>query len=92
MGSIAKLLRNLEWPPKHSSYEFFLGSKSTPLFHALLAGAKMCTLSLPPKGSNLVSTEPLPPVLNLQVDNASRDNKNRFVFAFYSLLTYHGVF
>ena len=29
---------------------------------------------------------------NLQLDNATRDNKNRFVFPFCSLLTYHGVF
>ena len=29
---------------------------------------------------------------DLQLDNATRDNKNRFVFAFCLLLTYHGVF
>ena len=31
-------------------------------------------------------------MLNLQLDNATGDNKNCFVFAFCSLLTYHGVF
>ena len=31
-------------------------------------------------------------MLNLQLDNATRDNKNHFVFFFFSLLTYHGVF
>ena len=31
-------------------------------------------------------------MLNLQLDNATRDNKNSFVFAYFSLLTYHGVF
>ena len=31
-------------------------------------------------------------MLNLQLDNALGDNKNRFVFAFCSLLTYLGVF
>ena len=31
-------------------------------------------------------------MLNLQLDNASGNNKNRFVFGFYLLLTYHGVF
>ena len=31
-------------------------------------------------------------MLNLQLDNATEDNKNRFVFAFCLLLTYHGVF
>ena len=39
-----------------------------------------------------VPAKPLPPVLNLQLDNATGDNKNHFVFAFCSLLTYHGVF
>ena len=31
-------------------------------------------------------------MLNLQLDNATRNNKNQFVFAFCSLLMYHGVF
>ena len=92
VGSIAKLLRDLELPPKHSSRELFLGSRTTPLFSALLAGAETCTSSLPPQVAEEVPAKPLPPVLNLQLDNASGDNKNRFVFAFCSLLTYHGVF
>ena len=92
VGSIAKLLRDLELPPKYSSWELFSGSGSPPLFTALLAGAEMCTSSLPPQDAEEVPTKPLPPVLNLQLDNAIGDNKNRFVFAFCSLLTYHGVF
>ena len=92
VGSIAKLLRDLELPPKHSSRELFSGSRTTPLFTALFAGAEMCTSSLPPLGAEEVLAKPLPPVLNLQLDNATGDNKNRFVFAFCSLLTYHGVF
>ena len=48
VGSIAKLLRDLELPPKHSSRELFSGSRMAPLFTALLAGAEMCTSSLPP--------------------------------------------
>ena len=39
-----------------------------------------------------VPAKPLFPMLNLQLDNATQDNKNRFVIAFCSLLTYHGVF
>ena len=39
-----------------------------------------------------VLAKQLPPMLNLQLDNATRDNKNRLVFAFCSLLIYHGVF
>ena len=46
--SIAKLLRDLELPPKYSSRELFFGSGSAPLFTALLDGAEMCTSSLPP--------------------------------------------
>ena len=92
MGSIAKLLRDLELPPKYSSHELFFGSSSTPLFTALLAGAEMCTSSLPPQDVEEVPAKPLPHVLNLQLEKATEDNKNRFVFGFYSLLTYHGVF
>ena len=92
VGSIAKLLRDLEFLPKHSSRELFFGSRTAPLFTALLAGAEMCTSSLPPHVAEEVLAQPLPPVLNLQLDNTTRDNKNRFVFAFCSLLTYHGIF
>ena len=92
VGSIAKLLRDLELPPKHSSHELFSGSRTTPLFTPLLVGVEMCTSSLPPPVAEEVLAQPLPLVLNLQLDNATGDNKNRFVFAFCSLLTYHGVF
>ena len=92
VGSIAKLLRDLELLPKHSSCELFLGSRTAPLFTTLLVGAEMCTSSLPPPVAEEVLAQSLPPILNLQLDNATGDNKNRFVFAFCSLLTYHGVF
>ena len=49
VGSIAKLLRDLELPPKYSSRELFSESGSALLFTALLAGAEMCTSSLPPR-------------------------------------------
>ena len=91
-GLIAKLLRNLKLPPKHSLWELFSRSESTLLFAALLARHGMCTSSLLPQVAEHVATKPLPPVLNLQLDNATRNNKNRFVFAFCLLLMYHGVF
>ena len=79
--------------PKHSSRKLFSGSGLAPLFTALLAGAGMCTSSLPPlQPVEHVPAKPLPPVLNQQLGNATRDNKNRFVFVSCSLLTYHGVF
>ena len=92
VSSIAKLLRDLELPPKHSSCELFLGSRTAPLFTALLVGVEMCTSSLPLQVAEEVSAKPLPPMLNLQLDNARGDNKKQFVFAFCSLLMYHGVF
>ena len=92
MGSIAKLLKDLELPPKHSSRELFSRSRTAPLFTALLAGVEMYTSSLPPSIAKEVLAKLLPPVLNLQLDDATGDNKNRFVFVFCSLLTYHGVF
>ena len=77
VGSIAKLIRDLELPPKYSSRELvFSGSGSAPLFTALLVGAEMCTSSLPPQGAEHVAAKSLLPVLNLQLDNATGDNKN----------------
>ena len=87
VDSIAKLLRDLELPPKHSSHELFSESRITLLFIALLAVVEICTLSLPLQAAEQVPAKPLPPVLNLQLGN-----KNQFVFAFFSLSTYHGVF
>ena len=92
LGSIVKLLRDLELPPKHSSRELFSRSRTTPLFTALLTRAEMCISSLLPQAPKQVRAKPLPHVLNLQVENTLGDNKNQFVFAHYSLLTYHGVF
>ena len=63
-----------------------MGSRSTNLFKAVLKGAKMCDASLPPLLEVLVLATPLPPILNLQMDNATRDNKNRYVFYFWSLM------
>ena len=76
MGSIAKLLRDLELPPKNFSRELFSATRTAPLFTALLVGAKMCTSSLPPQATEQVLAKPLPPLLNLQLDNATWDNKN----------------
>ena len=48
IGSMAKLLRDLEGPPKSSSRELFVGSGSTALFRGILKGAEMCEASLAP--------------------------------------------
>ena len=92
VGSIAKLLKDLKLPSKHSLLELFSRSGLAPLLTAILAGAGMCTSSLPLQTAKQVPMKPLPLVLNLQLDNARGNNKNRFVFAFCSFLTYHGIF
>ena len=40
----------------------------------------------------LVPATPLPPILNVQMDNATGDNKNRYVFCFWSLLVAKKIF
>jgi hypothetical protein len=92
IGSIAKLLRDLETPPLYSTQQMFAGGGSSPLFQALLTGADMCEGSFPLVAVDPVMAAPLPPVLNVQLDNACSDNKNRYVFSFFSLLVQKGVF
>ena len=92
IGSMAKLLRDLEKPPKSSSHELFVGSGSTALFCSILKGVEMCKASLPPQPKTVVPATPLPPTLNVQMDNAIEDNKNRYVYAFWSLLVAKRIF
>ena len=86
IGSIAKLLWDLESPLVYSTRQLFIGGGSSPLFQALLTGADMCKDSFPPVAADPVMVAPLPPVLNVQLDNACSDNKNQYVFSFFSLL------
>src|SRR5438270_14010225 len=92
VGSFAKLLRDLEKPPTSSSRELFEGSRSAPLYSALLEGAEIWVASLPPPPESRVDAVPLAPILLVQLDNAASDNKNRFVFCFWSLLVAKRVF
>ena len=93
VGSIAKLLRDLESEPKYSSRQVFVDKDDrSDLANAVLSGSDICTDSLPPPPLQMVACKPLPPTLTLQLDNASGDNKNRWVFAFCSLLVYRAVF
>jgi hypothetical protein len=92
VGSIAKLLRDLESPPMYSTRQMFVGGGSSPLFQALLTGAAMCEGSLPPPPESPVEAATLLLVLNIQLDNACSDNKNLYVFSFFSLLVHKGVF
>lgn len=92
VGSLAKLLRDLELPPKFSSKELFVGSQTSPIFSAVLQGADMCKSSLRAPPETFIPATPLLPILNMQMDNAPGDNKNRYVFCFWSLLVAKKIF
>ena len=93
IGSIAKLLRDLEGVPRSASRSLFTeeGEQST-LTKALLKGAEICRESLLPTVEGPEGAKQLPPILTLQLDNACADNKNRWVFAFCSMLVYKRIF
>jgi hypothetical protein len=76
----------------YSTRQMFVGGGSSPLFHALLTRIAMCEGSLPPPPGSLAEAAALPPILNIQLDNACSDNKNQYVFSFFSLLVHKGVF
>lgn len=86
VGSIAKLLRDLEEAPVMSSRVLFKGAGSMPLYSALLHGNEVCRASLREPPASQRPAMPLPPVLHIQMDNSWKDNKNRYVFCFWSLL------
>jgi len=93
VGSFARLLRDLEEPPKSSSRQLFPGSGRNALFRAVLQGAsETCVPFLSPAPESPAPAKPLPPILHVQMDNAVGDNKNRFVFCFWSLLVAKGIF
>ena len=92
VGSCAKVLRDLEAPPKSSSRELFQESNSHPLYSALLRGAEMCMDLLGPPPDTPIPPKSLPPILNVQMDNAVSDNKNIYVFCFWSLLVTKCIF
>ena len=93
IGSIAKLLRDLEEESKNSSHKLFSEEETQfALTRALLDGSEVCLESLLPSSEGVIPAHPLPPILTLQLDNASGNNKNRWVFGFCSLLVYKGIF
>jgi len=65
IGSMARLLRDLEKPLKSSSRELFVGSGSTRLFKELLEGGEMCLASLNEAPEIPIPATPLPPILNV---------------------------
>ena len=91
VGSIAKLLQDLENPPKYSSRELFEGARSQPLFDPILKGSKICESLLLPEPPQWIPAKLLPPI-HIQLNNVASDNKNRFVLSFFSLLVAKCIF
>ena len=99
ISSICQVLRALERPPVKDSKELFIAPLQNSFFEALLNGKSRCSASIPPGSSNGVPQPilgrpavPLPKKLFLQLNNSAKDNKNRYVMAFCSLLTARRIF
>ena len=99
ISSICRVLRALERPPVKDSKELFIAPPQNSFFEAILHGKSKCSVSIPPGSTNGVPSPfpgrpaiPLPKKLFLQLDNSAKDNKNRYVMAFCSLLTARRVF
>ena len=99
ISSICRVLRALERPPVKDSKELFIVPQQNSFFEALLHEKSRCSASIPPSSANMVPSPipgrpavPLPKKLFLQLDNSAKDNKNRYVMAFCSLLTAKRVF
>ena len=81
------------------SKEPFIAPPQNSFFEALLHRKSRCSASIPPGSANSVPPPfsgrpavPLPKKLFLQLDNSAKDNKNRYVMAFCSLLTTRRIF
>jgi len=93
IGSITRLLRDLEEEPKNSSHTLFsVKDGQTSLSQAMLEGVGICFDSLLPPLEEHHSAKPLLPILSLQLDNALGDNKNHWIFSFCSLLVFKSIF
>ena len=79
--------------------KLFIAPLQNSFFEALLHGKSRCSVSIPLGSANDVPppfprrpTVSLSKKLFLQLDNSAKDNKNRYVMAFCSLLTARRVF
>ena len=81
------------------SKKLFIVPPQNSFFEALLHGKSRCSASILPSSANMLPPPfygrpavPLPKKLFLQLDNSAKDNKNRYVMAFCSLLTAKRIF
>ena len=70
----------------------FENTGSTPLYKAVLERKDICLHSLPKPPNDPMVAMKLPPTLRVQLDNCAKDNKSRYVFAYWSLLVAKGIF
>ena len=99
ISSICQVLRALEQPPIKDLKELFIAPPQNSFFNAFFHRKCKCSASILPGSANMVPPPffrrpaiPLPKKLFLQLDNLAKDNKNRYVMAFCSLLTARRVF
>ena len=91
VGSVAKLLHDLEKPPASFSGVLFENSGSTLLFDTILMRKEIYLDSLDTSQPS-IPTWKLPPILHVQLDNCWKDNKSRYVFCFWSMLVVKEIF
>ena len=88
ISSLARLFRRLEGPSVRESGALLQYLSQNSLFKALLRGKSRCLDLLPhTKGIDMEGRKPLPKKLYLQLDNSAKENKNKYLMAFLSLLT-----
>ena len=93
ISSLARLFRRLEGPSVRESGTLLQYPPQNSLFEALLRGKSRCLDLLPrTEGIDMEGRKPLPRKLYLQLDNSAKDNKNKYLMAFLSLLIARGVF
>ena len=90
---LVRLFRRLEGPSIWKSEALLQYPPQNSMFEALLRRKSRCLdLLLRTKGMDFQRSKPLPWKLYLQLDNSTKDNKNKYLMAFLSLLTAQGVF
>lgn len=92
ISSLARLLRHLEELPTRESGRLFPHPPANSFFEAMLRGKSRCIELLPLVTNSSFAAVSLREKLYLQLDNSAKDNKNQFLMAFLSMLTYRRVF
>ncbi|KAG0567459.1 hypothetical protein KC19_7G136300 [Ceratodon purpureus] len=99
ISSLCRVFRALERLPVRESKALFEAPPQNEFFEALMHGSSRCIPSIPLSRDEPLTPPlpgrlavPLPKKLYLQLDNSAKDNKNRFLLAFCSLLTARRIF